>query len=59
MASRARAFMQGRTFVIPEDVKAVAPDALRHRLILTYEADAEQVTGDHIVKYILDTLEVP
>ncbi len=59
MGSRARAFMQGRTFVIPEDVKAIAADALRHRLILTYEADAEQITGDHIVKYILDTLEVP
>jgi len=59
MTARARAFMQGRAFVIPEDVKAVAPDVLRHRLYLTYEADAEHITPDHIVRYILDTLEVP
>ncbi len=59
VAARAYAFLQGRSFVIPEDVKAVAPDILRHRLCLTYEADAEQITGDDVIRHILDTLGVP
>ncbi|MGA8809478.1 MAG: AAA family ATPase, partial [Thermoanaerobaculia bacterium] len=53
------AFMQGRAFVIPEDVKAIAPDVLRHRLVLSYEAAAENVTADAIVEQILGAVAVP
>ena len=58
-ASRARAFLAGRGYVIPEDVKDVAPDVLRHRVLLSYEAEAENVTSDQVVKRILDRVEVP
>jgi MoxR-like ATPase len=58
-ASRAHAFLRGRTYVTPEDVKAIAPDVLRHRVLTTYEAEAEQVTSDVIVKRVLDTVEAP
>jgi MoxR-like ATPase len=58
-AARAHAFLQGRGFVTPQDVKAIAPDVLRHRLILSYEAEAEEVTPDAIVSRILDQVEVP
>ncbi len=58
-ASRAHAFLAGRDFVAPEDVKLVAPDVLRHRLILSYEAEAEEVDGDEIVRRVLDGVEVP
>jgi MoxR-like ATPase len=53
------AFIQGRAFVIPEDVKAIAPDVLRHRLVLSYEAAAEQVSADAIVNQILGAVAVP
>ncbi len=53
------AFIQGRAFVIPEDVKAIAPDVLRHRLVLSYEAAAENVTADAIVEQILGAVAVP
>lgn len=53
------AFMQGRAFVIPEDIKEVAGDVLRHRLLLTYEAAAEQVTSDHLIEQILRAVPVP
>ena len=53
------AFIQGRPYVIPEDVKAIAPDVLRHRLVLSYEAAAEQVTPDAIVQQILGAVAVP
>ena len=43
----------------PEDVKAVGPDVLRHRLVLTYEADAEEVTSEHVVRRIFEVVEVP
>jgi len=59
LASRAMAFLKGRSFVIPEDIKQIAPDVLRHRVLLTYEADAEGVTSDTILKTILDRVEVP
>jgi len=59
MAARARALMDGRTFVTPDDVKAVAPDVLRHRIILTFEAEAEGVQPDAIVQRILDYVPVP
>ena len=59
MAARARAFLKGRAFVTPEDVKQLAPDVLRHRIIITYEAEAEEVTSSDIVQRILDHVEVP
>lgn len=58
-ASRAQAFLKGRGHVIPDDVKRVAPDVLRHRLLLTYEADAEAVKPDNIVQRILDKIPAP
>jgi MoxR-like ATPase len=59
MAARARAFLKGRAYVTPEDVKQLAPDVLRHRVIITYEAEAEEVTSSEIVQRILDHVEVP
>jgi MoxR-like ATPase len=58
-ASRAHAFLRGRGFVTPEDVKAIAPDVLRHRILTTYEAEAEEVTSDAIVTRILDAVAAP
>ena len=58
-ASRAHAFLRGRGYVTPDDVKAIAPDVLRHRILTTYEAEAEEVTSDDIVKRILATVEAP
>ncbi len=57
--SRAHAFLRGRTYVIPDDVKAVVPDVLRHRIITTYEAEAEEVTSDEITRRVLEAVEVP
>jgi MoxR-like ATPase len=59
LAARAHAFLQGRGFVTPEDIKDIAPDVLRHRIITTYEAEAENITSDHIVRRILDYTPVP
>ncbi|HEY6218679.1 MAG TPA: MoxR family ATPase [Gemmatimonadaceae bacterium] len=58
-ASRAHAFLRGRAFVTPDDVKAIAPDVLRHRVLTTYEAEAEEVTSDQIVQRILGKVESP
>ena len=58
-ASRAIAFLHGRGYVIPEDVKEIAKDVLRHRILLTYEAEAEDVTTDLVVERVLDRVEVP
>lgn len=58
-AARARAFMRQRHFVIPDDIKAIAADALRHRIIRTYEAEAEGITPEVIVKSILETIPSP
>lgn len=58
-ASRAYAFLRGRGYVIPEDVRAVCHDVLRHRIGLTYEAEANNITADEIVSEILDKVEVP
>ncbi len=58
-AAKALAFLEGRAFVIPDDVKALAPDVLRHRLILTYEAAAEQISTDDVVTKLLRTVPVP
>jgi MoxR-like ATPase len=57
LAARAHAFLRHRGYVTPEDVKAVGPDVLRHRLVLTYEADAEEVTSEQ--KRVFEVVEVP
>jgi MoxR-like ATPase len=59
LAARAHAFLRHRGYVTPEDVKAIGPDVLRHRLVLTYEADAEEVTSEQVVKRIFEVVEVP
>jgi MoxR-like ATPase len=59
LAARARAFMQGRAFVTPQDVKDMALDVLRHRILLTYEAEAEGITTDTIIQRILAKVVVP
>jgi MoxR-like ATPase len=59
IASKAHAFMKRRGYVIPEDVRAVCYDILRHRIGLTYEAEAENITQDQIISEILNTVEVP
>ena len=59
VASKAMAFMEGRAYVIPQDVKSIAHDVLRHRIILSYEAEAENRTQDHIISGILDELKTP
>ncbi len=58
-AAKAHAFLQGRGYVTPEDVKAIGYDVLRHRLILTYEAEAEQITSEDIIRQVFDEIEVP
>jgi MoxR-like ATPase len=58
-AAKGQAFLDGRGYVTPQDVKAIGPDVLRHRLILTYEAEAEDVTAEHLLQRILDHLKVP
>ena len=58
-AARAIAFLRGRGYVVPEDVKEIAKDVLRHRVLLTYEAEAENVTSDTVVERILERVEVP
>jgi MoxR-like ATPase len=57
--AKAHAFLEGREYVVPEDVKAVAHDVLRHRLVLSYEAAAESMTADRIVDQILGAVAVP
>ncbi len=59
VAAKAHAFIRGRGYVTPEDIKSVAFDVLRHRIILTYEAEAEDVTTEEIIRRVLDTIEVP
>jgi len=59
LASKAHAFMSGRGYVIPEDVREVCLDILRHRIGISYEAEAENITQEDIIKKILDTVEVP
>jgi len=59
LAAKAHAFVRGRGFVTPEDVKSIGMDVLRHRVIVTYEAEAEEVTSEDVVKKIFDEIEVP
>jgi MoxR-like ATPase len=58
-AAKAYAFLQGRGYVTPEDVKAVGPDVLRHRVLLTYEAEAENTTSEQLVQRLFAAVEVP
>jgi MoxR-like ATPase len=58
-ASKAYAFLQGRGYVTPEDVKSVGPDVLRHRILLTYEAEAENTTSEDIITKLFAAVEVP
>ena len=57
--SEAQAFLEGRAYVVPQDVKGLAPDILRHRIMLSYEAEAENLSCDDIIKRILDELRTP
>jgi MoxR-like ATPase len=59
LASRAAAFLDGRGYVTPQDVKKLAPDVMRHRVTVSYEAEAENITSVDIIHKILDTLPVP
>ena len=58
-AARAQAFLKQRHFVIPDDVKAIAPSVLRHRILLTYEAEAQELSSDSIIQKILSTITTP
>jgi len=58
-AAKGHAFIRRRGFVTPDDIKAISMDVLRHRIILNYEAEAEELTTEHIVQRVLDTVEVP
>ncbi|MBE7557840.1 AAA family ATPase [bacterium] len=58
-AARGHAFLRGRGYVTPEDIKAIAHDVLRHRVILSYEAEAEDITADDVVQKVLDGIEAP
>lgn len=59
MASRALAFIRGRDYVIPQDIKEIGPDVLRHRIITTYDADVDGITPDRIVHEIFSTIRIP
>ena len=59
LAARAHAFLEGRDYVLPDDVKAIALDVMRHRLIVTYEAEAESVTAESVIQTVLDRIPVP
>ena len=59
IAARAHAFVNHRGYVTPEDIKAIGPDVLRHRIIRTYEAEAEEISSDDIVRRIFEAVEVP
>jgi len=58
-AAKAHAYISGRAYVIPDDIKAIGRDVLRHRIILTYEAEAEALSSEDIINRILDEIEVP
>ena len=59
VAARAHAFLRHRGYVTPEDIKSIGPDVLRHRIVVTYEAEAEEITSEEIVRRIFDAVEVP
>jgi MoxR-like ATPase len=59
LLGKARAFLEGRTYVTPHDVKTIAPDVLRHRVAVSYEAEAEGLDAEHFIRQILDEMPVP
>jgi len=59
VAARAHAFLRHRGYVTPEDVKAVGPDVLRHRIVITYEAEAEEITSEDMIRRVFEQIEVP
>jgi len=59
IAAKALALIRGREYVLPEDVRDIAPEVMRHRLVLSYEALAQNITGDHIVARVLERLPAP
>ncbi len=59
IAAKAYAFMQGRAYVVPNDIKAIGPDVLRHRVIISYEAEANEISVETLIKTIFDSIEVP
>ena len=59
ISAKAYAFLQGKGFVSPQDIKVVAPDVLRHRIIISYEAEAEEKTTDDIIQILLSEIPVP
>ena len=59
MGARAHAFMQGRGYVTPQDVKSIAADVLRHRVIVSYEAEADELTSEDLIEKILSEIPVP
>jgi MoxR-like ATPase len=59
LAAKAHAFLKGRGYVTPQDVKSIGMDVLRHRVMVTYEAEAEDKTSEHIIQKIFDELPVP
>ena len=58
-AAKAHAFLRGRGYVIPEDIKVIGPDVMRHRIIMTYEAEAEEITTDDIIRKVFEHVRVP
>ena len=59
LAARAHAFLRHRGYVTPEDVKSIGPDVLRHRLVMTYEAEAEEITSEDVIQRLFDHVEIP
>ena len=59
LASKARAFLEGRGYVTPEDVRYIGKDILRHRVIPSYEAEAEELTSEDIIQRLFDSIEIP
>ena len=58
-AAKCRAYIEGRDYCVPDDIKAVAYDVLRHRILLSYEAEAEEITSEHIIEEILESVNLP
>jgi MoxR-like ATPase len=59
LAAKAHAFLQGRGYVTPQDVKSIGMDVLRHRIIISYEAEAEDMTSEDVIQKVFDEIEVP
>ena len=59
VGAKSNAILNGRGYVIPQDIQDIVYDVLRHRILLTYDAEAEYITSDHIIKTIIETIPVP